>query len=321
MLIYSGLTVLVVSSIALPIALLVLSKNNLMDVATGRSLHSVPTPRGGGMALALGVAATLIVSGTFLWPLWLASLGLAALGAWDDLKRRQALGRLTLQFIIAAASASGLVAYLGGSIALALIGTVLIVAVVNATNFMDGINGITGLQAIIWGIAYGVMFAQVDQDALIPIAIALAGIGAAFLPWNYPRARMFLGDSGSYLIGGMAGIMALMMLILQEPLAALCPLATYAADTGTAFLRRLRKREPLTEAHRTHVFQQLVASGWSHTRTALVVAAVTGLSASLGVLSIGKGTLTQVSIGLIVVLINTCYLLLPKVLLVSETRR
>jgi UDP-N-acetylmuramyl pentapeptide phosphotransferase/UDP-N-acetylglucosamine-1-phosphate transferase len=240
-------------------------------------------------------------------------LGLAALGAWDDIRRRPALLRLTIQVLIAAIAAAGLASALGGGPVLALVGTLLIVATVNATNFMDGINGITALHAVVWGSAYAVMLTRIDQTAVVPLAVALAVVGAAFLPWNLPIARMFLGDSGSYLIGGIAGLLSLTLLIAHEPMAALCPLATYAADTGSAVMRRMGQRENLTKAHRTHVFQQLVANGWSHTRTALVTTAFTALSAAIGVVSLGRSTATQVLILATVVIINTGYLLLPRI--------
>ena len=308
----AGAAALIVSSIALPISLRLLRNRNLVDVPTDRSLHTGATPRGAGIALAFGVAAALAVSGTTLWALWLAPLGFAALGAWDDIRRRPALLRLTIQILIAAISAVGLASGLSGNATLALVGALLILATVNATNFMDGINGITGLHAIVWGSAYAVMLTRLDQTAVVPLAVALAVVGAAFLPWNLPIARMFLGDSGSYLIGGIAGLLSLTLLIAHEPMAALCPLATYAADTGSAVMRRMGQRKNLTKAHRTHVFQQLVAHGWSHTRTALVVTAFTALSAAIGVVSLGRSTATQVLILATVVIINTGYLLLPR---------
>ena len=312
-LISAGAAALIVSSIALPITLRLLRNRNLVDVPTDRSLHIGATPRGAGIPLAFGVAAALAVSGTTLWVLWLAPLGLAALGAWDDIRRRPALLRLTIQILIAAISAVGLASGLSGNATLALVGALLILATVNATNFMDGINGITGLHAIVWGSAYAVMLTRLDQTAVVPLAVALAVVGAAFLPWNLPIARMFLGDSGSYLIGGIAGLISLTLLIAHEPIAALCPLATYAADTGSTIVRRIGQREKLTQAHRTHVFQRLVAHGWSHTRTALVVTAFTVLSAVMGVLSLGSSASGQVVIFAIVVMINTVYLLLPRI--------
>jgi len=311
-LISAGAAALIVSSIALPISLRLLRNRNLVDFPTDRSLHTGATPRGAGIALAFGVAAALAVSGTTLWALWLAPLGFAALGAWDDIRRRPALLRLTIQILIAAISAVGLASGLSGNATLALVGALLILATVNATNFMDGINGITGLHAIVWGSAYAVMLTRIDQTAVVPLAVALAVVGAAFLPWNMPIARMFLGDSGSYLIGGIAGLLSLTLLIAHEPMAALCPLATYAADTGSTIVRRIGQREKLTQAHRTHVFQRLVAHGWSHTRTALVVTAFTVLSAVMGVLSLGSSASGQVVIFAIVVIINTVYLLLPR---------
>jgi UDP-GlcNAc:undecaprenyl-phosphate GlcNAc-1-phosphate transferase len=312
-LIYAGAASLIVSSIALPIILIVLRNRALVDVANERSLHVGATPRGAGMALAFGVAAALAVSGTTFWPFWFAPLSLAGLGALDDIRRRPALARLSIQVLIAAISATGVASALGCGPIIALFGAFLIVATVNATNFMDGINGVSALHAVVWGIAYAVMLSQVDQVAAVSLAVALVGIGAAFLPWNVPNAKMFLGDSGSYLIGGIAGMLAVTLLFAGEPLAALCPLAVYAADTGSSLLLRLAKRENLTEAHRNHVFQQLVAKGWSHGRTALVVAAFTTVSAAMGVLSLGRSVTAQVLILASVVILNVVYLSLPRI--------
>jgi UDP-N-acetylmuramyl pentapeptide phosphotransferase/UDP-N-acetylglucosamine-1-phosphate transferase len=309
----AGITALIVTSVALPLLVRILRTGNLVDVPSDRSLHVQPTPRGAGIALALGVAAALAVSGTALWPLWLAPLGLATLGAWDDLRRQPAVMRLVIQTVIAAICASGLAHALGGGPGLIILGTLLIVATVNATNFMDGINGITGLHAIVWGVAYAIMLTRMDESDAVPLAVALAAVGAAFVPWNMPRARIFLGDSGSYLIGGIAGVLSLVVLIAGEPLAALCPLAIYAADTSWALARRFVKREHLAEAHRTHVFQQLVVDGWSHSKTALVTTAFTALCALMGLLSLGKSTIAQIAILIAVVLISGGYLLLPRV--------
>lgn len=308
----TSVVVLAVTSIALPLTVKVLRKKNVMDVPNQRSLHSDLTLRGGGIALSFGFAAGSIVSGPLLWPLWLSTLGFAILGAWDDFKSRSAMWRLSLQILVAVSSALGLMLLLGESIVLFALGAVLLVFTVNAVNFMDGINGITSLHSIIWGIAYALLFWLVNLSEYVAFATVLTFIGLAFLPWNFPRARLFLGDSGSYLIGGAVGTFALLGILAGTPIAALAPLAIYTADTGTAMVRRFRAGESLTEAHKSHVFQQLVAIGWSHQRAATTTASFTTVAAALGILSIGKGTLIQVIALLLILLVCAIYLQLPR---------
>lgn len=316
----AAIAALVVTSIFLPITLRMLRARDVVDIPNQRSLHSLETPRGGGIALAFGFAAGLLVSGPFIWPIWLSTLGYAALGAWDDIKSRSALWRLSLQILIATASSLWLVSALNKPVAAFAIGTLLLVSSVNAVNFMDGINGISALHAVIWGIAYGVLFWLLELPEYIPLAAVLAAVGMAFLPWNIPRARLFLGDSGSYLIGGALGSLALLGLLAAAPIAALCPLAIYTADTGAAVTRRLRAGEKLTQAHKTHVFQQLVTIGWSHSRAATTTAGFTALTAGLGILSLGRPALIQGFVLVLVLLICTVYLQLPRRLRIYRAR-
>ena len=308
----AAIATLIVASIFLPITLKMLRARNVVDLPNERSLHSVVTPRGGGIALAFGFATGLLVAGPFVWPVWLSTLGYAGLGAWDDLKSRSALWRLRLQILIATASSLWLVLALDKPMFTFVIGALLLVCSVNAVNFMDGINGISALHAIVWGIAYAFFFWLLELPEYIPLAAILAAIGIAFLPWNIPRARLFLGDSGSYLIGGAVGSLALLGLLASAPLAAICPLAIYTADTGAALARRLRAGEKLTLAHKTHVFQQLVDIGWSHSRTATITAMFTALTAGLGILSLGRSALFQCFVLVMVFLICTLYLQLPR---------
>jgi len=212
---------------------------------------------------------------------------------------------------LAAIVATGLAQVFGAPVLWAAAGLIVIAATVNATNFMDGINGITGLHAVVWGIAYVAAFRAVDQVALIPLAVALAAVGLAFLPWNMPHARMFLGDSGSYLIGASAGILAAGGTMVGYPLAFIGPLATYAADTGFAVVQRLRRRERLTEAHRSHVFQQLVALGWGHTQTAFVTAGFTAASAGLALATVETPIAITILLLGAIIFVNALYLALP----------
>jgi UDP-GlcNAc:undecaprenyl-phosphate/decaprenyl-phosphate GlcNAc-1-phosphate transferase len=309
---WTAVTVIVCASVSLPLILKLLQSRNLMDVPNERSLHNEIVPRGAGLALAFAFSVGLFVSGTLSWPIWMATIGYAALGALDDLKRQSAGLRLLLQIVIAVLSVIGLSSQLGLSGLAMLVGALLLVSTVNSVNFMDGINGITALHSLVWGIVYGCTFWIIKQPDHLEIAVILASIGLAFLPWNMPKARIFLGDSGSYLIGGTVGVLALLVAFSGEPLAALCPLAIYATDTGSALIRRIRSGEKITEAHKSHVFQKLVSRGPTHSGAALIVTGFTALTASLGLLSIGRSTPLQVTVVVLVIFVSALYLRLPK---------
>lgn len=304
---------LIVASIALPIVLFSLRRMDVLDVPSERSLHSSAVPRGGGIALAIGYASGLLTLGSLIWPIWLATIGFALLGTWDDVKSRSPLLRLGLQIMVAGATCIGLIFLLDKPLWIFPLLFIVLISTVNAVNFMDGINGITALHAVVWGVSYVILFWFLDQHSYISLGIILCAIGLAFLPWNFPSAKLFLGDSGSYLIGGSLGLLAILGILANAPLAALSPLAIYAADTGVAVSRRIRSGERLTEPHKSHVFQQLVDSGWSHSRSALTTVGFTFITASLGILSINQPAILQLL--LLVLILATCaiYLSLPRV--------
>jgi UDP-N-acetylmuramyl pentapeptide phosphotransferase/UDP-N-acetylglucosamine-1-phosphate transferase len=131
---------------------------------------------------------------------------------------------------------------------------------VNAVNFMDGINGITSLTMVVWGVtALAVGYAD-NSAALVALGGATAGAAIGFLPYNAPSARMFLGDVGSYLFGGLVGCGIQLGWADGASVAVLAaPLSLYAADTGSALLRRAMRGERLTDAHREHVYQRLTS--------------------------------------------------------------
>ena len=307
-----GVVALLISSVALPLVLVILRKMNVFDIPNERSLHSSAVPRGGGIALAIGFASGLITLGSLIWPIWLSTIGFALLGTWDDVKSRSPLLRLGLQLLVAGVSCIGLIFLLGKHAWIFPLLVVVLISTVNAVNFMDGINGITALHAVVWGAAYAILFWFLDQDSYISLGIILCAIGLAFLPWNIHNAKLFLGDSGSYLIGGSLGLLAVLGILANAPLAALSPLAIYAADTGVAVSRRIRTGDSLTEPHKTHVFQQLVDSGWSHSRSALTTVGFTIITASLGILSIDQPAILQLLLLLLIVATCAIYLSLPR---------
>ena len=241
----------------------------LVDVPNHRSSHGTPTLRGAGLALLLGVlltaaAAELVGEADLPWVALVACAVTALLGLAVDLREPSPLVRLVLLALVGA----GLGSLLGGP-GTALLGAVAMPVLVNVVNFMDGINGITALTAMAWGLV--AVLGGGTGGAVALGALAL-GAAAGFLPWNLPRARMFLGDCGSYLVGALvtAG------LLLEQSgggqvLLLLLPLLPSVADTGLTLVRRAARGERLTEAHREHLYQRLSRRpGWTHARVALL---------------------------------------------------
>jgi len=255
--------------IAAPLVLRIMVRRGVLDVPNHRSSHVTPVPRGGGIACLAGVLAGFALASAHHHAVpWLAVSGamlLAVVGFADDQGGLAAAPRLGAQLTVGAVVG---LAEGGGWWILA--GMVVIPIAVNAVNFMDGINGITGLNVAAWGlVAMAVGYAQ-HESSLVIIGAVTAGSTTAFLPWNAPVARLFLGDVGSYLLGGFVGI-GIIIGVHQTPsgLVLLAPLAIYFADTCATLLRRGFRGEQLTTAHREHVYQRLVSeAGISQSKVA-----------------------------------------------------
>jgi UDP-N-acetylmuramyl pentapeptide phosphotransferase/UDP-N-acetylglucosamine-1-phosphate transferase len=161
-----------------------------------------------------------------------------------------------------------------------------LVAFVNAFNFMDGINGISvaqaGAAALVWWLV-----AEATAARGLGEAAAVAGAAAlGFLPLNFPRARVFLGDVGSYFLGAWLALVVVVGIrsgITVEAMVA--PLSLYIADTALTLLRRVQHGARWAEPHRDHAYQQLVQLGWSHARVTVLVFALTALCGALGAVS------------------------------------
>ena len=261
-----------VAMAAAPLVLRVMLHRGVLDIPNHRSSHVIPVPRGGGIACLAGVLAGLALASTQHQDVpWLAVSGavcLAIVGFADDRGALAAAPRLGAQVAVGALVG---VAVGGGWWILA--GVICIPITVNAVNFMDGINGITSLNIAAWGfVAIAVGIAQ-NESSLLVIGAVTAGSTVAFLPWNAPVVRLFLGDVGSYLLGALVGI-GIVIGAHQQPwsvVVLLAPLSIYLADTGISLLRRALRGEPLMTGHRQHVYQRLVSeAGMSHSTVAVM---------------------------------------------------
>ena len=268
-------------------------QRNILDVPNQRSSHAIATPRIGGAALVLSVLA-----GVFVLRAVGAGIGreaavviggagaIAVLGLIDDVWSLPALVRLLIQGAVAAV----VVAIVGPASLrglstdswLAACATVIwIVALTNAYNFMDGIDGIAGAQALIGGIGWtGVAWLAGSPDTAA-LSLILAGASGGFLLHNWHPAKVFMGDAGS----GFFGFMFAALPLLAPPgrasffWCAVLLMWPFLFDTGFTLLRRARRSENLLAAHRSHIYQRLVLSGCSHDRVALVYAGLALLGA------------------------------------------
>ena len=283
-----GMVVAAAEAVTIPL----LRRAAIIDMPGHRSSHTVPTPRGGGIPIAAGLlVAAALIGGVIAVVFACAVAAFGLLGFAEDLRGLTAGRRLILQVTGSVLVAMVLVSGLAGSTArlvlLAAACAVWITAFVNAFNFMDGVNGISGAHALIAGVVYVLLGRWQHDGFLVPAGAAVAVSALAFLPWNAGQARVFLGDAGSYALGAALAVLAAYALVRRVPPEAVFgPLVLYLADTAWTLQRRIRAGERWLEPHRTHVYQRWCDAGWSHQRVTVTAAAVTVVLSLLGAASL-----------------------------------
>jgi len=275
---------------------------DLLDIPNNRSSHTVPTPRGGGLAIVI----VLLLSGvvTLFLPqapidvlvcLLLATLAFSLLGWQDDKHDLPASVRFLIQLLIAVFASGWLLwaAVPGYStsfalLALLLLSTLWIAWMANLYNFMDGIDGISAVESLILGATTSYWFAISGVASMAIICIAVAGASVGFMRWNWSPAKIFMGDVGSLALGAFFAIIAIIGTTrLDIPLLAFLILyAVYLADSGVTLLHRIIKKEKWWQAHRSHFYQRAVQSGFSHAQVSLSVMALNIIFAVLASLLI-----------------------------------
>ena len=279
---------------------------NLLDEPCERSAHSTPTPTGGGLAIVLTTLLLLVLTTFLVTPGELsisilvyvvAGATLAVIGWIDDF--RDLSIRLRLAFHIFAALAI-LLATGGGSqtIDVPLVGSLNLAAVailinfvwlvgfINAFNFMDGIDGIATMQAIVASLGW--LLLPIENRVIDWLALLICFSALGFLFMNWHPARIFMGDTGSTFLGlTLAAFPFLINAKTADPnvfIVGIMFVAPFVFDAGFTFVRRLLNGENVLQAHQTHLYQRLVKSGLSH-------AVVTTLYGALGAICVGLGTL------------------------------
>ncbi|HEX6041948.1 glycosyltransferase family 4 protein [Longimicrobium sp.] len=263
-----------------------------LDVPNERSSHVVPTPRGGGLAIAAVVLVGLTGGAALGWlPVNVAvalvggGILVGTIGWLDDCYSLRALPRL----LVHVAAALWTLAWLGGfprldvgagSVALGVAGWVLaalgIVWTVNFYNFMDGIDGIAGGEAVVVGVGGGLLLLGSGTPDLAGISFLIAAASFGFLLWNWSPARVFMGDVGSGVLGYLFSALA----VASENRGAVpvlvwvLLLGVFVVDATVTLVRRARDGEAVFNAHRKHAYQRAVQAGWSHARVSAVVVAL-----------------------------------------------
>ena len=284
---------------------------NLLDVPNARSSHEVPTPRLGGLAVIAGVwAAAPFISETFLI---LAAATLAGLvGVLDDFVDLpfwiKAAGQATVAFILLFLVPPPISLAAGPLWPVALLfGVVWVVALVNAYNFMDGIDGIAGGTAILNALFLATLVGTTGLRACLAV---LAAAVAGFLAWNISPARIFLGDSGSHFVGFFLGAVALYTEPVGEPgspygpylafLVAAAIFTPFLFDTAYTLVRRATARKNIFAAHREHVYQRITPDPASHRQVSIVYFAFSALAGIAAVLASGGTVLLLLLAGILI---------------------
>lgn len=262
---------------------------SLLDIPNARSSHSLPTPRGGGVAIVIvflsGIIA-LSLSGLLatstLWALLGAGAWIAVVGFIDDHQHIPARWRLLAHFIGAIWGLFwlGLPTLVLFGMDLTTLGYVLaafyLVWMLNLYNFMDGIDGLASIEAITV-CAGGVLLLVLGTDTASHYSlILLIGAVAGFLVWNFPPAKIFMGDAGSGFLGITLGLFSIHAAHLSPSFFCswLILLGVFIVDATWTLIRRFLRGEKVYEAHRSHAYQFASRHYSSHKTVSLAVAAL-----------------------------------------------
>ncbi len=262
-------------------------RSGMVDVPNQRSSHRIPTARGGGIAIAvIFLSAVILLASVGLlasntaWALAGGGLLVAWTGWRDDRNPMSIKWRLIAHFLAALWALFWLdgmfsLQWGGGNMAWGYAGTALtlvgMVWLTNLYNFMDGIDGLAAAQAVCTASGGGLLLWLSGAYGLSLVSFALAAASAGFLIWNWPPARIFMGDVGSGLLGFSFAVLA----IASEKshalpaLGWLLLLAIFVADATFTLIRRIIHKKAWLQAHRTHAYQCAVQLGASHRQVTL----------------------------------------------------
>lgn len=265
----------------------------ILDVPNHRSSHTVPTPRGGGLAISLAWFAGILYLfyrgelDSTLFYAFLPGIALVFVGIADDIISLSPRIRILVQ----AAASAGAIILLGGLqrvdfgfytfenvYILSIIAFVAFIWMINLFNFIDGIDGYAASETLFITIT---AYVFLGGSSLLVLAMSILG----FLIFNWQKARIFMGDVGSTLLG--YNVVVFAVYFQNEEISSVFLWAILSSafwfDATLTLIRRVKRKEKLSEAHRNHAYQRIVRAGWSHQKTVLVVMLV-NLIAGAGII-------------------------------------
>ncbi len=274
-----------------------------LDIPNARSSHTQPTPRGGGLLIVIitliGLTLFELSESTFLvgglWAYVAGGILIAIMGWLDDLRslpfwlRISSHGLAALLIILFVGYLKEIAFPVIGELSLGWLGIpltfVLIVGSINAYNFMDGIDGLAGLQATLGGLAWMIIGLTILANTTSLQGILLGASAFGFLIHNWSPARIFMGDVGSTFLGfTFAEIIVLNGDINPRlPVLGILILWPFIFDTSFTLIRRIRLGENIVEAHRSHLYQRLVISGFSHSFVSILYGGLSVVGILLGI--------------------------------------
>ncbi|MDP2902338.1 MAG: glycosyltransferase family 4 protein [Methylovulum sp.] len=266
---------------------------HLLDIPNARSSHQIPTPRGGGLAIVIVFLSGLSVfaimglpAAKTAWVFCSAGAGVALVGFLDDHRHLPARQRLWAHFVAAAWGLYGLggmppLLLFGHSIDLGwagqIIGLFYLVWLLNLYNFMDGIDGLAGIEAITVCLGGVLLALSSPENSGQHWMLALLGMTVAgFMVWNFPPARIFMGDAGSGFLGIMLGLFSIQAASVAAQFfwSWLILLGVFIVDATWTLMRRFLSGEKVYEAHRSHAYQYASRHYGAHKPVTLVVAMI-----------------------------------------------
>lgn len=262
----------------------------LIDIPNDRSSHTIPTPRGGGVAFVIGFLLCAwycrVIRIIEFWPFvgfFCIGLGAAILGFIDDSISLSPRVRLLWHFIFC-----GLALYcLGGMPSIVIGGYVIglpaivmnffaliyLVWFLNLYNFMDGIDGIAAIEALSICLGGTLIYLLQGEDSMVILPFMLSLAVSGFLFWNFPRARIFMGDTGSCFLGLVIGMFTIQAahVDIQYFYAWLILSGVFLIDATITLLRRLFDRQAIQNSHRTHAYQHATELFKSHFNVSIFI--------------------------------------------------
>lgn len=310
---------LAISSIILPIIIIIARKYEITDKPGGRKSHKEPIPLLGGLGIFISFTLTMLIYVGNRIPilLFIACSGImVAMGTIDDIKDIKAIYKMGTQVIgVMLIALSGirfnLGDYLGQDgiwlyIIEVIISTIWMVGITNAINIIDGLDGLAGGTSIIAGAAFFIIFLFFDYNLLSQISASLMGAILGFLIYNFYPSKVFMGDGGSLFIGFMLSILSIIYVNIHKELSSLLVpiiiLAVPIFETGSSILRRTFKGRSIMEADTGHIHNKLVERGLSQVATVSIIYAWGILVGTLGII-VAVGNLFH--LGLLIILLLT----------------